>query len=83
MLKLTQPGHGWSLMMNVNKAPTDDLQVRKAIALASDPRPQHPGTSTKHKRQTNPRASQQASALIGGAESEQREFHRTDRRTAV
>jgi len=36
MVELTQPGHGWSLMMNVKKAPTDDLQVRKAIALASD-----------------------------------------------
>jgi peptide/nickel transport system substrate-binding protein len=36
MVEMTQPGHGWSLMMNVNKAPTDDLQVRKAIALASD-----------------------------------------------
>ncbi len=36
MVELTQPGHGWSLMMNQQKAPTDDLQVRKAIALASD-----------------------------------------------
>ena len=33
MVEMTQPGHGWSLMMNVQRAPTDDLQVRKAIAL--------------------------------------------------
>ncbi|HVU11850.1 MAG TPA: ABC transporter substrate-binding protein [Phototrophicaceae bacterium] len=36
MTELTQPGAGWSLQMNQEKAPTDDLQVRKAIALASD-----------------------------------------------
>ncbi len=32
----TQAGSGWSLMMNTQKAPTDDVNVRKAIALASD-----------------------------------------------
>jgi peptide/nickel transport system substrate-binding protein len=36
MVELPQPGNGWSLLMNVNKAPTDDLVVRRAIALASD-----------------------------------------------
>jgi peptide/nickel transport system substrate-binding protein len=36
MVELTQPGHGWSLMMNVERPPTDDPAVRRAIALASD-----------------------------------------------
>jgi peptide/nickel transport system substrate-binding protein len=36
MIKMEQPGSGWSLMMNVQNPPTDDVQVRKAIALASD-----------------------------------------------
>ncbi len=36
VLQIEQPGSGWSLMMNVTKAPTDDLAVRKAIALGSD-----------------------------------------------
>jgi peptide/nickel transport system substrate-binding protein len=36
VLKIEQPGSGWSLMMNVEKFPTDQLSVRKAIALASD-----------------------------------------------
>jgi peptide/nickel transport system substrate-binding protein len=36
VLEIEQPGHGWSLMMNVEKPPTDDVAVRKAIALASD-----------------------------------------------
>ncbi len=34
--QIEQPGHGWSLMMNVENAPTDELAVRQAIALASD-----------------------------------------------
>jgi peptide/nickel transport system substrate-binding protein len=34
--EMTQPGSGWTLMMNVKLAPTDDVNVRKAIALASD-----------------------------------------------
>ncbi len=36
VLEQPQPGSGWSLMMNVENAPTDDLAVRKAIALGSD-----------------------------------------------
>lgn len=36
VVEIEQPGHGWSLMMNVEKAPTNELAVRKAIALASD-----------------------------------------------
>jgi peptide/nickel transport system substrate-binding protein len=36
MVEMPQPGNGWSLIMNVNKAPTDDVMVRTAIALASD-----------------------------------------------
>jgi peptide/nickel transport system substrate-binding protein len=36
VLQIEQPGHGWSLMMNVEKAPTSELAVRKAIALGSD-----------------------------------------------
>ncbi|HVO43554.1 MAG TPA: ABC transporter substrate-binding protein [Aggregatilineales bacterium] len=36
VVQIEQPGSGWSLMMNVTKAPTDDLAVRKAIALGSD-----------------------------------------------
>jgi peptide/nickel transport system substrate-binding protein len=31
-----QPGHGYSLMFNFDKAPTDDLAVRQAIAMAVD-----------------------------------------------
>jgi peptide/nickel transport system substrate-binding protein len=34
--QIEQPGHGWSIMMNVEKSPTDEVAVRKAIALASD-----------------------------------------------
>lgn len=34
--QIEQPGHGWSLMMNAERAPTDELAVRQAIALASD-----------------------------------------------
>jgi len=36
IVELEQPGHGWSLMMNVEKPPTNDPAIRKAIALASD-----------------------------------------------
>lgn len=36
IVEIEQPGHGWSLMMNVEKAPTDDVAVRTAVALASD-----------------------------------------------
>jgi peptide/nickel transport system substrate-binding protein len=36
VVQIEQPGHGWSLMFNVEKAPTDDLAVRKAIIMASD-----------------------------------------------
>jgi peptide/nickel transport system substrate-binding protein len=36
VLQIEQPGHGWSLMMNVEKFPTSELAVRKAIALGSD-----------------------------------------------
>lgn len=32
--QIEQPGHGWSLMMNQEKAPTDELAVRRAIAHA-------------------------------------------------
>jgi peptide/nickel transport system substrate-binding protein len=31
-----QPGSGWSLMMNVQNPPTDELAVRRAIQLATD-----------------------------------------------
>lgn len=34
--EIEQPGHGWSLMMNAEKAPTNDVVVRRAIALGSD-----------------------------------------------
>lgn len=34
--QIPQPGHGWSLMMNVEKFPTNDVAVRRAVALASD-----------------------------------------------
>jgi peptide/nickel transport system substrate-binding protein len=34
--QIEQPGHGWSLMMNVEKSPTDELAVRRAMALATD-----------------------------------------------
>jgi peptide/nickel transport system substrate-binding protein len=36
ILEIEQPGSGWSLMMNVEKAPTSELAVRRAIALGSD-----------------------------------------------
>jgi peptide/nickel transport system substrate-binding protein len=36
VVQQAQPGSGWSLMMNVENPPTDDLAVRKAIALGSD-----------------------------------------------
>jgi peptide/nickel transport system substrate-binding protein len=32
--QIEQPGHGWSLMFNQEKAPTDELAVRQAIAQA-------------------------------------------------
>lgn len=32
--QLEQPGHGWSLMFNFEKSPTDELAVRKAVAQA-------------------------------------------------
>ena len=31
-----QPGHGWSLMFNAENPPTDELAVRKAVAMAVD-----------------------------------------------
>ena len=34
--QIEQPGHGWSLMMNAENFPTSELEVRQAIALASD-----------------------------------------------
>ncbi|MGJ3237273.1 MAG: ABC transporter substrate-binding protein [Anaerolineae bacterium] len=34
--QIEQPGHGWSLMMNVERFPTDQVEVRRAIALASN-----------------------------------------------
>lgn len=34
--QIPQPGHGWSLMMNVEKFPTSELAVRRAIAHAID-----------------------------------------------
>ncbi|MHB8624811.1 MAG: ABC transporter substrate-binding protein [Aggregatilineales bacterium] len=36
VVEVSQPGSGWSLQMNVQNPPTDDLAVRKAIALGSD-----------------------------------------------
>jgi peptide/nickel transport system substrate-binding protein len=36
IIQSDQPGHGWSLMFNFEKPPTDELAVRKAIALAVD-----------------------------------------------
>lgn len=35
-VKSPQPGSGWSLMMNQQRSPTDELAVRRAIQLASD-----------------------------------------------
>jgi peptide/nickel transport system substrate-binding protein len=35
-LAVPQPGSGWSLMMNVQNSPMDQLAVRRAIQLASD-----------------------------------------------
>ncbi len=35
-LQTPQPGSGWSLMMNEQRSPTDELAVRRAIQLASD-----------------------------------------------
>lgn len=34
--QIEQPGHGYSLMMNFEQAPTDELAVRQAIAMAID-----------------------------------------------
>jgi peptide/nickel transport system substrate-binding protein len=34
--QIEQPGHGYSLMMNFEKAPTDELAVRQAISQAID-----------------------------------------------
>ena len=34
--QIEQPGHGYSLMMNQEQAPTDELAVRQAIALSID-----------------------------------------------
>lgn len=34
--QIEQPGHGYSLMMNQEKAPTDELEVRQAISQAID-----------------------------------------------
>lgn len=34
--QIEQPGHGWSLMMNAENFPTSELEVRQAIALASN-----------------------------------------------
>jgi peptide/nickel transport system substrate-binding protein len=36
IVQVEQPGHGWSLMMNAENSPTDELAVRQAIAMASD-----------------------------------------------
>lgn len=36
VVQMEQPGHGWSLMMNVENPPTDELAVRQAIALATN-----------------------------------------------
>ena len=33
---IPQPGSGWSLMMNEQRSPTDELAVRRAIQLATD-----------------------------------------------
>jgi peptide/nickel transport system substrate-binding protein len=32
--QIEQPGHGWSMMMNVERFPTSELVVRRAMALA-------------------------------------------------
>lgn len=32
--QIEQPGHGWSLMLNAERAPTDDVAVRRAVAMA-------------------------------------------------
>jgi peptide/nickel transport system substrate-binding protein len=34
--QIEQPGHGYSLMMNVERAPTDELAVRQAVAQSID-----------------------------------------------
>ncbi|MBK8027168.1 MAG: ABC transporter substrate-binding protein [Chloroflexi bacterium] len=36
IVQIEQPGHGYSLMMNFEKAPTDELAVRQAISYAFD-----------------------------------------------
>ena len=36
VLQFPQAGHGWSLMFNFEKAPTDELAVRQAVAMAID-----------------------------------------------
>ncbi len=36
VLQFAQAGHGWSLMFNQEKSPTDELAVRRAIAQAID-----------------------------------------------
>ncbi len=36
VMQIEQPGHGWSLMFNFEKAPTSDLAVRQAIIMGSD-----------------------------------------------
>ena len=34
--QIEQPGHGYSIMMNFENAPTDELAVRRAVALSVD-----------------------------------------------
>jgi ABC-type transport system substrate-binding protein len=36
VLQFPQAGHGWSLIINVERAPTDELAVRQAMAYAID-----------------------------------------------
>lgn len=36
LVLIPQSGHGWSLMFNQEQAPTDELAVRQAVALAID-----------------------------------------------
>jgi peptide/nickel transport system substrate-binding protein len=36
VVQIEQPGHGYSLMMNQEKAPTDELAVRQAVAQSID-----------------------------------------------
>lgn len=36
VMQIDQPGHGWSLMFNFEKSPTDELAVRQAIIMGSD-----------------------------------------------